>query len=172
MKTKGRQLQRACKTRWLSSEETDKSWEWDLAVGPHWSRCQKMKMMQCALFYCDFWKQEFQHGAFVLSPLPPHLTELSKVFQAGCFDFVQMKASVELYINKLFGTAAKSELKTNCEKFDSELRELRMPDGLADSYVSSGMACWKGTKRVTNWSSTYTNWETGVNEPTTGHLVA
>jgi len=41
--------------------------------------------------------------------------------------------------------AAKSELKATCEKFDTELGELRTPDGLADSCVSSGMAFWKGT---------------------------
>jgi len=39
-----------------------------------------------------------------------HLTELSKIFQAGCFDFAQMKASVELCINKLSDAAAISEL--------------------------------------------------------------
>jgi len=33
--------------------------------------------------------------------MAPHLTELSKVFQSGCFDFAQVTASVELYINKL-----------------------------------------------------------------------
>jgi len=44
-----------------------------------------------------------------------------------------MKASVELCINKLSDASAKSKLKTNCEKFDSELRELTAPDGLADS---------------------------------------
>jgi len=61
-----------------------------------------------------------------------HLTELSKVFQARCFNFAQMKASVELCINKLSDAAAKSKPKANCEKFDSELGELRTPDGLAE----------------------------------------
>jgi len=46
-----------------------------------------------------------------LSTLAPHLTELSKVFQAGCFDIAQMKASIELCISKLSDAAAKSELK-------------------------------------------------------------
>jgi len=78
------------------------------------------------------------------------LTELSKVIQAGCFDFVQMKSCVELCINKLYEAAAKSELKANCEKFDSELGELGTPDDLADSCVSSGMACWKGAERLPN----------------------
>ena len=39
----------------------------------------------------------------------------------GCYYFAQMKASVELCINKLSDAAAKSELKANCEKFDSAL---------------------------------------------------
>jgi len=94
--------------------------------------------------------EKFQHGAFVLSKLPPHLTELSKVFQAGCFNFAQMKASAELYINKLTDAAAKSELEGNCQKFDCESGELRTPGGLADSCVSSGMAFWEGTERLTN----------------------
>ena len=63
-----------------------------------------------------------------------------------------MKASAELCINKLFDAAAKSKLKANYKKFDSELRELRTLDGLADSCVSSGMAFWEGTERLTNWS--------------------
>jgi len=50
-----------------------------------------------------------------------------------------MKDSVELCINKLFYAAAESELKTNCEKFDSELGELRTPDGLADRVCQVGM---------------------------------
>jgi len=41
------------------------------------------------------------------------------------FNFAQMKISVELCINKLPGAAAKSELKANCEKFDSKLGERR-----------------------------------------------
>jgi len=59
-----------------------------------------------------------------------------------------MKASVELCINKLSDAAAKSELKANCEKLDSELGELRTLDGLADSCVSNSMAFWKGTERL------------------------
>jgi len=39
---------------------------------------------------------------------------------AICIDFAQMKASVELCINKLSDATAKFELKANCEKFDSE----------------------------------------------------
>jgi len=55
--------------------------------------------------------KKFQHGAFLLSTLVPHLTELSKIFQAVCFDFAQVKASVEVCANKLSDVAAKSELK-------------------------------------------------------------
>jgi len=61
-----------------------------------------------------------------------------------------MKASVELCINKLSDAAAKSELKANCERFDSELGELRTPDDLADSCVAIRMAFWKGTERLAN----------------------
>jgi len=50
---------------------------------------------------------------------------MNKDFQAGCFNFAQMKASVKLCINKLSGTTAKSALKANSEKFDSELGELK-----------------------------------------------
>jgi len=98
----------------------------------HWSSCQKIEMMQCALLSCDLWKQKLQHAAFLLPRLAPHPTELSKVFQVGCFNFAQMKASVELWINKLSDTAAKSGLKANCEKFDSDLGLLWTLDGLAD----------------------------------------
>jgi len=85
-----------------------------------------------------------------LSTLPPNVTKISKVFQAGCFNFAQMKASVKLCINKLSGATPKSALKANCEKFDSELGELRTPDGLTDSYVSSGMGFWKNNERLAN----------------------
>jgi len=57
--------------------------------------------------------------------LLPRLTELSQVIHAGCFNLAQMKASVELRINKLSDAAAKSELKDDWERFESELRELR-----------------------------------------------
>ena len=76
-----------------------------------------------------------------------------------------MKASVELCINKLSDAAAKSELKANCEKFDSELGEFGMLDGLADSCVSSGMGFWKGAESLANWSSPFPK---GMNEPITG----
>jgi len=46
-----------------------------------------------------------------LSALALHLTKLTKVVQAGCFDFAQGKASVELCINKLSDAAANPSLK-------------------------------------------------------------
>jgi len=101
-------------------------------------------------FTATYKNKKFQYGAFLLPTLAPHLTELSKVFQAGCFDLARVKASVELCINKLCDAAAKSELKGNCEKFDSGLGELGTPDDLADSCVSSGMAFWKGAERLAN----------------------
>jgi len=116
--------------------------------------------------------KQIQHGAFLLSTLPPHLTELSDVFQAGCFNFAQMKASVELCISKLSDAAAKSELKATCQNFDSELGELRIvwqtrkPDGLANSCMSS-------FRRAPNdWQIDHPHIQngredTGVNESTT-----
>jgi len=44
----------------------------------------------------------------------PHLSEQYKVFRAECFNFAQIKVSVELCINKVTDAAAKSELKANC----------------------------------------------------------
>jgi len=66
-------------------------------------------MMHRVLFYCDL-KKQFQHGAFLLSTMAPHMTELSKVFQAVYFGLAQVKASIEVCINKLFDAAPKSEL--------------------------------------------------------------
>ena len=61
-----------------------------------------------------------------------------------------MKASVELCINKLSDAVAKSELSANCEKFDCEIGELGILDGLADSCVSSGMAFREGGEILAN----------------------
>jgi len=69
----------------------------------------------CFTATCE--NEKIHHGAFLLPTLPPHLTELSKGFQAGYFDFAHMKASIKLCINRLFDTAAKSELKVDWEKF-------------------------------------------------------
>jgi len=101
-------------------------------------------------FTATYENETFRHGAFLLLIFPPHLTELSRDYQAGCFNYAQMKASVELCINKLSDAAVESELKANCVKFDSEIRELRTPHGLADSCVSSGVAFWKDTERLAN----------------------
>jgi len=32
--------------------------------GPHWSNCEKIQMMQCALFYRDLWKQKISTCCF------------------------------------------------------------------------------------------------------------
>jgi len=141
-RTIGLQLQRAFKARWLSSEAEVRVRSEILAI---WAalkqlsedkndavvllRLMKTKKFNMLLSFC-------QH-------LAPHLTELRKAFQTRYFDFAQMKACVELTINKLSDAAAESEIKKdNCEKFDSELWELKTPDGC----VSSGMAFWKGNK--------------------------
>ena len=76
-------------------------------------------------FTATYENKKFQHAAFLLSTLAPHLTELSKVLEAGYFNFAQMRASVELCINKLSDAAAKSQTEANCEKFDSEFGELK-----------------------------------------------
>jgi len=62
-------------------------------------------------FTATYKNKKFQHGAFLLSTLVPHRTELSNVFQAVCFDFAQVKASAKLCINMLSDAAVKSELK-------------------------------------------------------------
>jgi len=68
---------------------------------------EHLKMMQWALFTATYENKKFHYGAFLFLTLLPHLTELSEVFQAGCFNLAQMKASVELCINKLSDAAAK-----------------------------------------------------------------
>jgi len=55
------------------------------------------------------------------SILAPHRTELSKVFQAGCFDFARVKESVELCINiSSLIPLLNPSFNANCEQFDSE----------------------------------------------------
>ena len=105
--------------------------------------------MHC--FTATYENKKFQHASFLLSTLAPHLTELSKVFQAVYLNFAQMKVSVELWINKLSDADPNPELKANREKFDGEFGELRTPNGC----VSSGMGFCKGTERLANWSSQY-----------------
>ena len=56
-------------------------------------------------------KTKIQHDVFFLSALALHLTKLSNVDQEGFFDFAQVKASVELRINKLSHAAANPRLK-------------------------------------------------------------
>ena len=68
-------------------------------------------------FTATYENKKFKHGTFHLSTLAPYLTELSKVFQTGYLNFAQMKASVELCINKLSDTDAKPELKWCVTRF-------------------------------------------------------
>jgi len=105
---KDRQLQRACKQRWLSSEATVRATVevrfrclggTEAAVG-------KQKWCNVRCFTRTYKNKNFQIGSFLLSTFSPHLTELSKVFQAGCFYLAQMKPSTELCINKLSDAAA------------------------------------------------------------------
>jgi len=126
MKTKGRQLQCACKTRWLLREATLRARSDILGVWAALKQLSENKNDAMCIVLLRLMKTKFQRGAFLLSTLPPHLAELSKVFQAGCFNLAQMKAWVELCINKPSDASAKSELEANCEKFDSELGELRL----------------------------------------------
>jgi len=120
MKTKGRQLQRACKTRWLSSEATVRARNQISGIWAALKQLSENVNDALCVFYCDLPKYKFQHVAFLLSTLVPHLTELSKVFQAVCFNLAQMKASLELSISKLYNSSAKSEPEANCEKFDGK----------------------------------------------------
>jgi len=89
--------------------------------------------MHRAFFTATCENKKFHYGAFFLPTLLPLLTELSKVFLAEYFNLAQMKASIELCIIKLSDATAKSVLKANWGRFESELRELRTLDGFADS---------------------------------------
>jgi len=166
MKTKGRQLQpcsahakQSCRVRagseilviWAALKQLLENKNEAMCVAS--LRLIKTKKMQHGASFCQHWHHTWQNWAVFL--------------RGGCFDFPQVKSSVELCISKLSDAAAKSEFKANCEKFDSELEELGTLDVLADSCVSSVMACWKGTEWLANWSSPHTKREAGVNEPTT-----
>ena len=121
--------------------------------------------MRC--FTATYKNKTFQRGAYLLSTLVPHLKELSKLFQAGCFDFAQVKASVELCVNKLYDAAVKSELKSNCEKFDGEFGELGKLDDLVDSCVSTGIGVLEGCRKISKLIVPMHKRETEVNEPST-----
>jgi len=69
-KVKGRRLQRACKIRWLSSEGAVRAARSEiLVIWTHCSSCQKHQMMQCALVYCDLWKQKNSSRPFAFCQL-------------------------------------------------------------------------------------------------------
>jgi len=96
------------------------------------------------------YENKLQHAAFLLPALAPHPTEPSKVFQAGCFNFAQMKASVELCINKLSYAAAKVVRKTNCEKFDSEKGNLECRNVWL-THACQAQSRVKGKRKKSRW---------------------
>ena len=101
MKTKAQQYQRACKTRWLSSEATVRARSEILAICTALNQLSQnqndamcvvlLRLMKTKISTCCF--------PFVNVGTSPDRTEQS--FQAGCFSFAQMKTSVELCISKL-----------------------------------------------------------------------
>jgi len=116
MKTKGQQLQRACKARWLSSEATLRARSEVLGI------CAALKQLSenkndamCVVLLRLIKTKKLNMAPFVNTGTSP-----DNVFQARCFNFAQVKASVELCINKLSDAGAKSELKVHCEKIAGE----------------------------------------------------
>ena len=81
-RTKVRQLQRAFRTRWLSSEAAMSE---ILAIWAALKQLSEIKMMQCALFYYDLWKQNIStcYFPFVNTGPSPDRTEQS--FSGGIF---------------------------------------------------------------------------------------
>jgi len=75
---------------------------------------QKWCNGHCFTATCE--NKKIHYGAFLFLTLLSRLTELSKVFQAGCFNVAQMKASVELCTAKLSDAAAKTQLKADWER--------------------------------------------------------
>ena len=99
-------MQNKVVVEWGNSENE----EWDFGYLGHTEAAVKKKKLynvRCFTATCE--NKKCQHGAFLSSTLASPLTELSKVFQAGCFDFARMKSSVELCINKLCDAAADSK---------------------------------------------------------------
>jgi len=93
-------------------------------------------------------KNKFQHGAYLFVDIATSPDRSEQSFQAGCSNFAQMKISIKLCINKLSDAASKSSFKLIAKSL--WIGELGTPDGLADSCVSSVMAFWNGTERLTN----------------------
>jgi len=93
-----------------------------------------------------------------LPALLPRLTELSKVFQAECFNIAQMKASVEL-CNKLSDAAAKSEFKAARERFKSKLVELKTLDCLADWCACQ--VAWRFGRAPKGWQTDHPDTQKG-----------
>ena len=64
MKTKGRQLQRACKKRWLSSEATLRGRNEILVVWAALKQLSESSCQKCVLFYCDLRQQNISTWCF------------------------------------------------------------------------------------------------------------
>ena len=63
---------------------------WELGVifwvfGPHWSSGQKTKIMQCALFYCDLWKQKISTWCFPFVNVATLPGTTEQIFSGGMF---------------------------------------------------------------------------------------
>jgi len=93
-------------------------------------------------FTATYKNKKLQHVALLLSALL-QLAESSKGFQAGLFNFAQMKASVDLCINKLSDAAAKSEIKAMAKILAVNLGYLECR--MVWLHI---VAFWKGTERL------------------------
>jgi len=142
MKTKGLQLQRACKTRWVSNEATVRTRSAILSIWAALKQLSENNNDAMCIVLLRLIKQKISTWRFLFVNIGTSPDKTEQSYSSRMFDFAQVKASVELCINKLSDAAAKFELKANCEKFDSELEDLGTLDGLADSRVSSCMAFW------------------------------
>jgi len=112
--TKGRQLQRVCKIRWLSSKATVGAGSEILAI---WAALKQLsENKNDAMFVASMRLRKTKSFNVATSP-----DKTERNFQAECFNFAQINASVELCINKLSDAASEYELKATCEKFDRKL---------------------------------------------------
>jgi len=81
-------------------------WDFDyLYLGHIEAAVRKYQWWSARCFTATSENEKFQHYRTEQS-----MSEPTKVFQAGCLNLAQMKASVELCINKLSNTDAKTEI--------------------------------------------------------------
>jgi len=152
MKTKGRQLQRACKTTWLSSEATIRarceilgiraalkqlSENKNDAMCVVWLRLMKTKYFNMLLSFCQLWHFTWQNWAtfFRRDVLTLHRWKL----QWNCTSI----SSLMPLLNPSLKLIAKSLI------VNLGISERRM----VWLSVSSGMAFYQGTERLANWLS-------------------